>query len=362
MADNFVANAGSGGNTYASDDVGGVHYPISKIAFGALDSVTLVTTSAGFPVQQQGTWTVDSELPAAAALADNAANPTAPAVGAFTMWWDGATWDRASGNAADGLLVNLGANNDVTVTGSVTANAGTNLNTSALALESGGNLAGAATSLAILDDWDESDRCKVNLISGQAGVAGGSGVVGATTQRVCLATDVALPAGTNNIGDVDVLTLPALPAGTNNIGDVDVLTLPATPAGTNLIGKISAAADASTRYDGSTALTPKFANIDTATSGNNEIIAANATKKIRVISIFLAASGAVDVYFNDGTANLLGGTRKIKLDNTGAVGTVGFALQENRTGWFETAATNRPINLNLSGAVGVAGCITYVEV
>lgn len=38
----------------------------------------------------------------------------------------------APGNATDGLLVNLGANNDVTVTGSVTANAGTNLNTSAL--------------------------------------------------------------------------------------------------------------------------------------------------------------------------------------------------------------------------------------
>lgn len=40
------------------------------------------------------------------------------------------------------VTVDLGANNDVTVTsGSVTANAGTNLNTSALALESGGNLA-----------------------------------------------------------------------------------------------------------------------------------------------------------------------------------------------------------------------------
>jgi hypothetical protein len=111
------------------------------------------------------------------------------------------------GTVADGLLVNLGANNDVTVTGSVTANAGTNLNTSALALEAGGNLAGAATSLAILDDWDETDRCKVNPIAGQAGVQGGSGAVSATTQRVVLATDVALPAGTNNIGDVDVLSV-----------------------------------------------------------------------------------------------------------------------------------------------------------
>lgn len=35
-----------------------------------------------------------------------------------------------------------------------------------------------------------------------------------------------LPAGTNNIGDVDVLTLPAIPAGTNNIGDVDVASGP----------------------------------------------------------------------------------------------------------------------------------------
>lgn len=50
--------------------------------------------------------------------------------------------------------------------------------------------------------------------------------------------DSALPAGTNNIGDVDVLTLPALAAGTNNIGDVDVLTLPALPAGSNNIGDV----------------------------------------------------------------------------------------------------------------------------
>lgn len=58
MADNYVANSGSGGNTFASDDVGGVHYPIGKLAYGALDSATLVSTSSGLPVAQQGTWTV----------------------------------------------------------------------------------------------------------------------------------------------------------------------------------------------------------------------------------------------------------------------------------------------------------------
>ena len=45
---------------------------------------------------------------------------------------------------------------------------------------------------------------------------------------------------------VDVLTLPnvtigaAIPTGTNNIGDVDVLTLPSLPSGTNAIGKLAA--------------------------------------------------------------------------------------------------------------------------
>lgn len=169
------------------------------------------------------------------------------------------------------------------VIGQVTANAGTNLNTSTLALEAGGNLAAAAASLSVMDDWDESDRAKVNPIAGQAGVQGGSGLVTALTQRVVLATDVPLPAGTNgigkltandgidigdvtinnaagaaavnvqdggnsltvdgtvsisgtvaatqsgtwNVGTVTALTAitNALPAGNNNIGDVDVLTV-----------------------------------------------------------------------------------------------------------------------------------------
>jgi hypothetical protein len=88
------------------------------------------------------------------------------------------------------------------VIGQVTANAGTNLNTSTLALEAGGNLAGAATSLAIIDDWDESDRAKVNPIVGQAGVQGGAGAVTALTQRVVLATDqTVIPVSTTVTGN-----------------------------------------------------------------------------------------------------------------------------------------------------------------
>ncbi len=48
---------------------------------------------------------------------------------------------------------------------------------------------GILTSVQIMDDWDESDRAAVNLIVGQAGIAGGTGLMGVTVPRVTLATD-----------------------------------------------------------------------------------------------------------------------------------------------------------------------------
>ena len=47
---------------------------------------------AGFP------FLVDTELPAAAALADGFANPTVPMVGACLHVFNGTTWDRVRGN------------------------------------------------------------------------------------------------------------------------------------------------------------------------------------------------------------------------------------------------------------------------
>lgn len=88
-------------------------------------------------------------------------------------------------------------------------------------------------SLSIIDDWDESDRAKVNIIVGQAGIAGGTGADGVTVPRVTLATNVALPAGTNNIGDVDVLSIAA---GDNNIGNVDVASS-ALPTGASTLAE-----------------------------------------------------------------------------------------------------------------------------
>lgn len=99
------------------------------------------TSTDGMLVNLGANNDVDTELPAAAALADNAANPTAPAVGAFGMVWDGSAWDRMPGTAADGVLVNLGSNNDVTFSATSPTSPVTDYATSsALAAGSSANL------------------------------------------------------------------------------------------------------------------------------------------------------------------------------------------------------------------------------
>src|SRR5262245_41306005 len=65
------------------------------------------------------------------------------------------------------------------------------------------NQTAANASLSTLDDWDESDRCKVNPIAGQAGVAAGAGAVGATTQRMTLASDDPAVASLGTLDDWD---------------------------------------------------------------------------------------------------------------------------------------------------------------
>jgi hypothetical protein len=103
-------DAGTGVNV---DNIPGVNLRVSASG-GSIEALGQQLAASSIPVVLASDVSIDTELPAAAALTDNFANPTAPAVGAFGMVWDGATWDRMPGNSTDGVLVNLGANNDVT--------------------------------------------------------------------------------------------------------------------------------------------------------------------------------------------------------------------------------------------------------
>lgn len=52
MADNIELNSASGGAIIAADDISSVWYQISKLAFGPLNTATLVTASVGLPIQE----------------------------------------------------------------------------------------------------------------------------------------------------------------------------------------------------------------------------------------------------------------------------------------------------------------------
>lgn len=66
-------------------------------------------TVASHAVTNAGTFAVqaDTELPAAALLGDATANPTTPLAGAALEVFNGATWDRARGDVANGLDVDV---------------------------------------------------------------------------------------------------------------------------------------------------------------------------------------------------------------------------------------------------------------
>lgn len=197
MADNFVTNTASGGVVFASDEITSVHHPYVKVEFGANDSATPVSSAAPFPV------TLVSET-----LAGN-------------------------------LDVNLAASAaTVTVAGTVTANAGTGTFTTAptaTLVDDAAFTPGTTPILMVGATFDDVTPDSIN--------EGDAGAVRMSANRNLYATlrDAAGNERGANINasnqlSVSVDNSPVLGAGTNNIGDVDVLSiLPGT--GANNLGK-----------------------------------------------------------------------------------------------------------------------------
>lgn len=276
MADNYETNAGSGGDTFDADDIGGVKTPGVKLRLGANN------TDDGFVAS---------------------GNPL-PVTGTVAVTNAGLTELAAAINASSQVDVNIAASAaTLTVASHAVTNAGTFAVQVSSALPAGTNAIGK--------------------LSANSGV---------------------------DIGDVDITSIAA---GDNNIGNVDLAS--AIPAGTALIGKVSAGADTASIYEGATALTPKFAVIDHASSGDNTLVAAVASKKIRVHQCMLFCAGALTIRFESGA----GGTALTGQMQVAANG--GFVLPFSPMGWFETAA-NTLLNLELSGATSVDGVLGYTEV
>lgn len=134
MADNITLDSMSGGSVVATDDIGGVHYQIVKLAFGALDAQTIVSGSDGLPV----------ELVAGSASIGTLGANSGVDIGDVTI-------NNASGASA----VNIqDGGNSITIDGTVTANLSATDNAVLDNIDT--NTGNAATSLAVLDDWDNA--------------------------------------------------------------------------------------------------------------------------------------------------------------------------------------------------------------
>jgi hypothetical protein len=242
----------------------------------------------------------------------------------------------------------------------------------------------------------EVQRVTLNDSSGaELGTAGNpmrTNPTGTTTQPVSVA------AGTNIIGKVAIdQTTPgttnavqlaaAIPAGSNIIGTVktdqtthgttDLVAADITKIAGNVINagngtsssgtprvavasdntpfNVSASNETSQVFNGTTALTPKFAVITASSSGATTIVSAVSSKKIRVLAMGLVANGAVNVKWQSHVTP----TDKTGLAYLAANG--GYILPYNPVGWFETIA-GEALDINLSGAVAVGGQLTYIEV
>lgn len=339
MADNKTLKDGSNTDfTVATDQIAGVDFQEVKLAFGAKDTATYVSSTNPMPARDSdGTSQITHDT---AGADDESNNKIRKPVTAWLKGYSGTTWDRLR-------TAIVGATS--TFTGLLNVIPLARYNATPPSLSDG---------QAVMHQLDSAGNLKVNLSAGGfATSAKQDTIIGHVDGIEGLLTtidgDTGTLAGAVSGSEMQCDIVASLPAGDNNIGNVDLAS--AIPAGTNLIGRVSSSAETSTVYNGTTALTPKFAIIDAATSGDNTILEAVASKKIRVLAAFLISAGTVTVRFESGA----GGTALTGQMNL--VANSGFNLPYCPTGWFETAS-NTLLNLELSGAVSVDGCLVYVEV
>lgn len=121
--------------------------------------------------------------------------------------------------------------------------------------------------------------------------------------------------------------------------DGSAVTQPASIAGTVVV-------------DGRRGVTMLFSAISVSSSGDNTIIAADATKKIKVVSFLVAAALATDVIWKSDTTAISG---TLSIGVTGSIASPYGSVN----GWIMETAVNKALKLNLSAANTVSGTLAY---
>jgi hypothetical protein len=332
-----------------------------RLSDGSAAITTLAVSLASVPshaVTNAGTFATQSAITAASgAIASGAVASGAFASGALASG-SVASGAFASGSIAAGAVA-AGATSFVKLEDVASADADAGVPAMAVRKATPANTSGTDGDYEMLQMsagrvWTSSD-----ITIGGTAVDGNSGSKSAQTIRVVLATDQ--PQLTNKL-----LVTP----DANSAVNVAQMNGVATTMGNGVAGtgvqrvaiasdntpfQAAASNETGTVFNGTTAITPKFATIAASSSGNNTIVAANATKKLRIVAVQIVASAAVNAKWQSGAS----GTDLTGLAYFATNG--GYVLPYNPVGWFETAS-NTLLNLNLSGAVPVGGSITYLEV
>jgi hypothetical protein len=290
-----------------------------------------VTNAGTFAVQVDSSTLPTGAATSAKQLADGH-NVAVASIAAGTALIGKVGIDQATANANE-VVVKSGTVTTVSTLTNQTQMGGQNISMGTGTRDAGTQRVTIATNDAVPVTFTDQ-KIDLDKVAG-ASIAVDNGTA-ATSIRVTVASDstgqIKLAAGTAEIGKLAAGTaeIGKLGAGTANIGDVDVLSF----------------------ANGKTILR---AVISGATSGDNTIVAADATKKIKVLSVFLVAATAVTVRFESAA----GGTALTGVMSIGATG--GFVLpppSDPSDHWFETSA-NQLLNMELGGAVQVSGAITY---
>ncbi|MFN0193705.1 MAG: hypothetical protein ACKVP5_17310 [Aestuariivirga sp.] len=206
MADNVQTPGGSAGDPLiASDEIGGVHYQRIKLVDPVADSASpLAAKSTG------------AERTLAVAIVDGAGNQIT-AFGGGAVQTDKSAFVEGAGMIAPvGGVFSDTAGADPTEDQAAAARI-----TAKRALHA--NLRNAAGSE--IGVGGAPLRTDPTGTTAQPVTDNG----GSLTVDGSVSLAAAIPAGGNNIGDVDVLTLPALPAGANTIGSIAAITTGVTP-------------------------------------------------------------------------------------------------------------------------------------
>jgi hypothetical protein len=219
MADNITATQGAG-TTLATDEIGAVHYPRVKLSWGADGTADDVSAADPLPVVQTGT----PALPTGASTAANQATANTALAAIQTAV-------EALDNTVSGSELQVDIVSSALPSGAATAANQATANTALAAIQ---------TSVEILDNAISGSEMQVDIVSSAlpTGAATAANQATANTALAAIQTSVEILDNAISGSEMQVDIVAALPAGNNNIGDVDVASLPALAAGTNVVGYV----------------------------------------------------------------------------------------------------------------------------